>query len=106
VLSVLRLPLDKELFKPFKHLLVEIDDVEDENLLQFFTTTNGFIQEGLDGDGGVLVHWYVVPAFSIPPNFFGSRYFPLLSPPPTMQSIPFGKYSACSHLLATLVKKS
>lgn len=56
VLSVLRLPLDKELFKPFKHLLVEIDDVEDENLLQFFTTTNGFIQEGLDGGGGVLVH--------------------------------------------------
>jgi dual specificity phosphatase 12 len=58
VLSVLGLPLDKELFKPFKHLVVEVDDVEDENLLQYFTTTNGFIQEGLDGGGGVLVHWY------------------------------------------------
>lgn len=42
---------------PYKQLLVEVDDVEDENLLQYFTTTNAFIQEGLDGGGGVLVHW-------------------------------------------------
>ena len=62
VLSVLRLPTDSSYFDPFKgrkHLLVEIDDVEDENLLQYFVTTNGFIQEGLDGGGGVLVHWSV-----------------------------------------------
>jgi len=59
VLSVLRLPLDQDLFKPFKHLVVEVDDVEDENLLQYFVTTNGFIQEGLDSGGGVLVHWLV-----------------------------------------------
>jgi hypothetical protein len=59
VLSVLRLPLDQELFKGFKHMLVEVDDVEDENLLEHFKTTNAFIQEGLDSGGGVLVHWYV-----------------------------------------------
>jgi len=55
--------MDSSYFDPFKgrkHLLVEIDDVEDENLLQYFVTTNGFIQEGLDGGGGVLVHWLVV----------------------------------------------
>ncbi|KAF2462529.1 dual specificity protein phosphatase 12 [Lindgomyces ingoldianus] len=56
ILSVLRLPLDQRLFSPFKHLVVEIDDVEDENLLEHFPTTNKFIQDGLDGGGGVLVH--------------------------------------------------
>jgi dual specificity phosphatase 12 len=60
--------VDRELFKPFKHLMVEVDDVEDENLLQFFTTTNGFIQEGLDGGGGVLVHWYASSLISSFPS--------------------------------------
>lgn len=56
VLSVLRLPLDQSLFSPFKHMVVEVDDTEDENLLEHFPATNAFIQEGLDGGGGVLVH--------------------------------------------------
>lgn len=60
VLSVLRMPLNQELFSPFKHMVVEVDDVEDENLLEHFPATNQFIQEGLDGGGGVLVHWYVI----------------------------------------------
>lgn len=59
VLSVLRTPLDQDLFSPFKHMVVEVDDVEDENLLEHFPATNSFIQQGLDGGGGVLVHWYV-----------------------------------------------
>lgn len=41
-------------------MVVEVDDVEDENLLEHFPATNQFIQEGLDGGGGVLVHWYVI----------------------------------------------
>ncbi|KAF2872442.1 protein-tyrosine phosphatase-like protein [Massariosphaeria phaeospora] len=56
VLSVLRTPLDQNLFSPFKHMVVEVDDMEDEDLLQHFSSTNRFIQEGLDGGGGVLVH--------------------------------------------------
>ncbi|KAF1960206.1 dual specificity protein phosphatase 12 [Byssothecium circinans] len=56
VLSVLRSPLDDNMFAPFKHMTVEVDDVEDENLLEHFPETNRFIQEGLDGGGGVLVH--------------------------------------------------
>ncbi|KAJ4365278.1 tyrosine protein phosphatase yvh1 [Neocucurbitaria cava] len=56
VLSVLRAPLDQDLFSPFRHMAVEVDDVEDENLLEHFPATNRFIQEGLDGGGGVLVH--------------------------------------------------
>jgi hypothetical protein len=64
VLSVLRLPLDQDLFKGFQHMVVEVDDVEDENLLEHFHNTNAFIREGLDSGGGVLVHWYV-PSFAI-----------------------------------------
>ncbi|KAF2184295.1 hypothetical protein K469DRAFT_688777 [Zopfia rhizophila CBS 207.26] len=56
VLSVLRLPLDQRLFTPFKHMVVEVDDVEDDDLLEHFPATNKFIQDGLDGGGGVLVH--------------------------------------------------
>jgi len=37
-------------------MLVEVDDVEDENLLEHLPATNRFIQQGLDGGGGVLVH--------------------------------------------------
>jgi dual specificity phosphatase 12 len=57
VLSVLRMNLDQELFKPFEHMVVDVDDVEDENLLQHFSATNSFIQSGLDAGGAVLVHW-------------------------------------------------
>ncbi|KAK8237167.1 protein-tyrosine phosphatase-like protein [Phyllosticta capitalensis] len=57
VLSVLRLPLDDALFAPFKeHMVVEVDDVDDEDLLQHFPATNRFIQRALDSGGGVLVH--------------------------------------------------
>ncbi|CAE7192697.1 hypothetical protein CFE70_007049 [Pyrenophora teres f. teres 0-1] len=56
VLSVLRTPLDQSLFSPFKHMVVEVDDVDDENLLEHFPATNAFIREGLKGGGGVLVH--------------------------------------------------
>ncbi|KAK7608138.1 protein-tyrosine phosphatase-like protein [Phyllosticta paracitricarpa] len=57
VLSVLRLPLDQDLFAPFReHMVVEVDDVDDEDLLQHFPATNRFIQRALDCGGGVLVH--------------------------------------------------
>lgn len=56
VLSVLRTPLDDDLFKPFKHMAIQVDDTEDEDLLQHFPASNAFIQQGLDSGGGVLVH--------------------------------------------------
>ncbi|KAF2142436.1 uncharacterized protein K452DRAFT_326345 [Aplosporella prunicola CBS 121167] len=56
VLSVLRLPLDKALFDPFHHMVVEVDDVDDEDLLHHFPNVIRFIQAGLDAGGGVLVH--------------------------------------------------
>ncbi|EZG10007.1 hypothetical protein H106_01019 [Trichophyton rubrum CBS 735.88] len=57
-LTVLRINVDEERFKPFKeHLHIPVDDVDDEDLLQHFPTTNAFIRSGLEsGTGGVLVH--------------------------------------------------
>lgn len=53
----------------YKHLQIEVDDVEDENLLGEFETTGAWIEEALKGNGkpesdegekkksAVLVHW-------------------------------------------------
>ena len=57
VVSALRLPLDQDLFKNFKHHVIDVDDVEDENIIQHFAASNNFIKEGLEEGGGVLVHW-------------------------------------------------
>jgi dual specificity phosphatase 12 len=57
ILSVLRLPLDQELFRGFTHKVIEVDDFDDENLLEHFPACIQFIQDGLDTGGGVLVHW-------------------------------------------------
>jgi len=57
VISVLRLPLDKALFVNFKHLVIEVDDVDDENLIESFATSNKFIDDALESGGNVLIHW-------------------------------------------------
>jgi dual specificity phosphatase 12 len=56
VLSVLHYE-GRELFAGFEQMTVAVDDVDDENLIEHFPTTNRFIREGLAGGGGVLVHW-------------------------------------------------
>lgn len=57
VVSALRLPLDANLYTEYNHHVVELDDLEDENIVEHFEASNKFIQEGVDGGGGVLVHW-------------------------------------------------
>lgn len=69
VLSALRPPLPQDEhhhpdrvstsdpFQGLEHLFIEIDDLEEEDVIQHFPASNAFIQEGLDGGGGVLVHW-------------------------------------------------
>ena len=57
IVSVLCLPVDADLFQGYKHLVIEVDDVKDENILEHFPTSNAFIREGLNAGGGVLVHW-------------------------------------------------
>lgn len=48
-----------EKMKPYKHYVVPVNDSYDENLLEHLGGALKFIKEGLDGGGGVLVHWYV-----------------------------------------------
>lgn len=57
VVSVMRWPLEADLVKPYKHLQIDVDDDEDENLLEYFPATNQFIDDALENGGSVLVHW-------------------------------------------------
>lgn len=57
VISVMRWSIDEQLIKPYKHLQIEVDDDDDENLLEYFPTTNRFIQDALHAGGSVFVHW-------------------------------------------------
>lgn len=70
VVSVLRWPLENDLVAPYKHLQVDVDDDESENLLEFFPTTNRFIDDALKAGGSVLVHWWVFFFFSTPFGLF------------------------------------
>lgn len=36
---------------------IDVDDVEDENLLEFMPAAVKFIKEAIDGGGKVFVHW-------------------------------------------------
>jgi dual specificity phosphatase 12 len=60
VVSVLNVQADDELFKSYRHLIISVDDMEDEDLISHFATTNTFIQAGIDEGGAVLVHWSVL----------------------------------------------
>lgn len=53
----MRRPFEDDLYKGFRHLVIEVDDLEDSNLIDSFVECNDFIQQGLDNGGGVLVHW-------------------------------------------------
>jgi dual specificity phosphatase 12 len=72
-----KFPDESSLIKGYQHLHIPIDDVEDENLIEWFPKSNTFIEQGLNywrhdvqqssadktqgrdiGAGsGVLVHW-------------------------------------------------
>jgi len=43
--------------KPYKHLQIDVDDEDEENLLEFFPTSNCFIGNALSAGGNVFVHW-------------------------------------------------
>lgn len=79
IVSVLdwRFDDDVPLIRGYQHLHIPVDDVEDENLLQWFPRSNAFIQSGIDywksqdlskpkdvatntseaKGSGVLIHW-------------------------------------------------
>jgi hypothetical protein len=44
--------------EPLEHLVIDVEDDEDEDLLRFFGESNRFIEDGLERRGGaVFVHW-------------------------------------------------
>ncbi|KAK6349040.1 tyrosine protein phosphatase yvh1 [Orbilia blumenaviensis] len=60
IISVLRGRVDHKLIEPYattgRHLHIEVDDDDDENLIEHFQTTNDFIDKATQGGGSVLVH--------------------------------------------------
>jgi dual specificity phosphatase 12 len=61
VVSVLRMNPKEERFDAFEgHLHIPVDDVEEDDLLQYFPSAIAFIKEGLQAGGGVLVHWLAI----------------------------------------------
>lgn len=57
IVSVLPFEDLKDLPKDIKHLVIDVDDSEEVNILQYFPRSNDFIHEGVEAGGGVLVHW-------------------------------------------------
>lgn len=57
MVSVLRYYLDEQMTTGFKHLQIEIDDEDEENLLDNLPATNKFIGDALQQGGSVFVHW-------------------------------------------------
>ncbi len=49
--------LEDDLFAPYQHMTIEVDDDDEENLLEHFPSAIHFIKAGLGSGGGVLVHW-------------------------------------------------
>lgn len=60
IVTVLRQPLDRALFEGYEHLVIEVDDVEEDNLIEHFATTFRWIDEALKEKEGnnVFIHWY------------------------------------------------
>ncbi|CRG85424.1 Tyrosine-protein phosphatase yvh1 [Talaromyces islandicus] len=56
IVSVLRMRPEETLTESFENLKIQVDDSEDEDLLQYFSSANAFIQSGLDAGGSVLIH--------------------------------------------------
>ncbi|KAK9456437.1 protein-tyrosine phosphatase-like protein [Dipodascopsis uninucleata] len=56
ILSAVREKVDSKLVQKFKHLQIQVDDDDDEDILKYFKESNEFIEDGINGGGCVLVH--------------------------------------------------
>jgi len=56
ILAIINENVTSSDYSGYKHMHVDIFDTEDENILQYFPSTNAFIEEGIAAGGGVLVH--------------------------------------------------
>ncbi|TGZ83872.1 dual specificity protein phosphatase 12 [Ascodesmis nigricans] len=56
IVTVLRQPLDHTLFEGYEHLVIEVDDVEEENLIEHFARSYSWIDEAVKKGGRVFIH--------------------------------------------------
>jgi hypothetical protein len=57
VVSVMMNSEDSERLKPFKRLIIAVNDDSDEDLIDCFASTNQWIDDAIADGGKVLVHW-------------------------------------------------
>ncbi|KAK9364098.1 protein-tyrosine phosphatase-like protein [Lipomyces starkeyi] len=56
VLSALMGKIEMRLVSSFKHMHIQVEDDDDEDMLQYFDQSNAFIAEALSSGGTILVH--------------------------------------------------
>ncbi|KAL9115535.1 MAG: hypothetical protein Q9227_000856 [Pyrenula ochraceoflavens] len=102
ILSIIDWPVSPELVQHYRHLQININDMEDENLLEHFPTAIAFIQEGLqniNGHAGVLIHCAMGKSRSatilLAYLLHATRHFPAPSatPSPPPSPAPLFSYS-------------
>ena len=61
VLSVLRDLDSSKRLKPFKRMIINVDDDPDESLIDYFEASAQWIDDAMAEGGIVCVHWYLLP---------------------------------------------
>ena len=68
IMSVMTNVEESERLKPFKRMIIAVNDDADEDLIDHFAAANQWIDDAVADGGKVLVHWYkdpLVPRISL-----------------------------------------
>jgi hypothetical protein len=69
IVSVMMNSEESERLKPFTRLIIAVNDDADEDLIDYFASTNQWIDNAIADGGKVLVHWYppnlAIPTFEL-----------------------------------------
>lgn len=63
VVSVMTNTEDSERLKPFKRMIISVNDDPDEDLIDYFAAAGQWIDDAIAEGGKVLVHWYAQAPF-------------------------------------------
>jgi hypothetical protein len=58
ILSVMTGSADSARLKPFKRMIIDVEDSPDEPLIDYFEAAIQWIDDAIAGGGKALVHWY------------------------------------------------
>ncbi|ANB13451.1 tyrosine protein phosphatase YVH1 [Sugiyamaella lignohabitans] len=56
ILSLVETDIKSEFLEGFKHMRVQIDDIEDENIIQYFPRIIAFMDDAINAGNSILVH--------------------------------------------------